>query len=119
MVSLLVMMFFGVGRADGGDISIFEPPDETSCAIVCELLQLSGMYMLEHLKQWCESYLGAPQVVDLYNICDLLVIADRCQAIQLAKVCTHHIRAMISIVMKMEQWSLLSESLKANVLSHK
>ena len=77
------------------------------------------MYMLDHLKQWCESYLGAPQVIDLHNICDLLVIADGCQAHQLGKVCTHHIRAMISVVMKMEQWDLLSESLKATIISHK
>lgn len=66
---MAVMLYLYVGKVDGGEKERFQPPTSASCAVVIQVLQLSDMWMLPHLKQWCEKYLGSMAVVDLHNIC--------------------------------------------------
>ena len=63
---LCMLRYLYTGAADGGDIKVFHPADADKCALVCQLLQLSDLYLLDHLKQWCEVYLGAEEVLNVY-----------------------------------------------------
>lgn len=73
-------------------------------------------YLLDHLKQWCEVYLGADEVLNLYNACDLVVLADMCSAPQLRKRCIYQLRSMLEVVVKMEEWEAVPDALQAEIL---
>lgn len=93
------------------------PPSEESCAMVCSLLQLSDLYDVTHLKEWCEVYLSDRSIAGLYNICDLLTHAEACNARQMAEFLYYIAREMLAVVTKMEQWERLPEELREKILS--
>ena len=45
-----------------------------------------------------------------YNACDLVVLADVCNAPQLRKRCIYQLRAMLPVVIKMEEWGAVPVS---------
>jgi hypothetical protein len=53
---------------------------------------MANRYMMEHLKQYCEAYLAAPGIIDVYNALDLLTHADAVHADQLKRVCIFQIQ---------------------------
>jgi hypothetical protein len=55
-------------------------------------------------------------VVHVYNILDLLQLADSCNASQLLKMSLYHVQSMVHVVKQMEEWDALPQSLKNSVL---
>eukprot|EP00729_Bicosta_minor_P004442 gene4443-12878_t len=96
---MCMLRYLYTGAADGGDIKVFQPADAEKCAL-----------------QWCEVYLGADEVLNLYNACDLVVLADMCSAPQLRKRCIYQLRSMLEVVVKMEEWEAVPDALQAEIL---
>lgn len=94
---LCMLRYLYTGAADGGDIKVFHPADADKCALVCQLLQLSDLYLLDHLKQWCEVYLGAEEVLNVYV---LVCIRPTCKIAPLSQTllqrcnCVFQLRAL-------------------------
>jgi hypothetical protein len=93
------------------------PPNEQRALLVCNLLRLSDLYLLDHLKSWCESYLGKEEVLTVYTVCGLLSHADICNAPQLLKVCCFIVRKMSAVIAVMPEWQELPAELQARSLT--
>ena len=63
------------------------------------------------------SYLSSAQIVSLYNVCDLLLLAHQCDAPQLVQMCLHNIRVQFNLLKGTEQYEALPEDIKSEVLS--
>merc|ERR1712183_503497 len=73
---LFVLTYIYTG-ALGTDVAVacgiaLEPPTFDAAQFVCAVLQLADHFMLAHLKQWCETYLGQPALLTVHSIVDLL-----------------------------------------------
>jgi len=64
--------------------------DSSKLELVVELMKLADQYMLDHLKQICETMLQ--DVVSNDSVDYLLQIADQTNAYQLSSICRHFIR---------------------------
>jgi len=106
-------MYTGSIKHQGNDFEI----TQAAIVTVCSLLQLADYWALDHLKQWCESYLSSAQIVSLYNVCDLLLLAHQCDAPQLVQMCLHNIRVQFNLLKGTEQYEALPEDIKSEVLS--
>lgn len=85
-------------------------PKSVSC--VLSLLRLADLYMLYHLKHVCEGYLSSPDIIGVFNVCELLTHAVGCNATQLARMCAHNIVIQWEAVKLTENWQQLSEEIK-------
>ena len=69
-------------------------------------------FLQPHLKELCELYLSADDIVGVYNVLDLLTHAVECRAEQLKVVCLHKARQMHAVVSRTESWTELAPELR-------
>ena len=93
-------------------------PTEHNLAKVLTMLLLADKYLLQHLKQLCETWLCKPAhgIINVYNVCGLLTHAVGCSAQQLINVCLFHIRNLFEVVSKLDSYEELDSSMKDLVL---
>ena len=100
------------GRRGGDDAMPLYPPTAESAQAVCTLLRLADSFLQPHLKELCELYLSADDIVGVYNVLDLLTHAVECRAEQLKVVCLHKARQMHAVVSRTESWTELAPELR-------
>lgn len=96
----------------GGEAAV----SEATVVLACELLQLADHFLLERLKEVCEVYLAAENVVDVSNVCALLTHAASCNAPQLVAICRFYIVSMQELVTQTDEWAQLPEATKRMVV---
>ena len=63
----------------------------------------------------CCSYLASKQIVSLYNVCDLLLLAYQCEASQLVRMCLHNVKVQFSLLRETTEYNALPEELKGMI----
>lgn len=80
------------------------PVDEITTLYCINVMRLSDMYFLPHLKSIMECWLSSNDVIDVYNVVSLLTHASSCHAYQLLKRCVYIARQMYNIVSNTPEW---------------
>jgi hypothetical protein len=99
------------GGGSGEPILLHKAKPE-SFEIVLGLLRLSDMMDLVFAKEWAEEWLATSEVLDIWNVCTMLVHADACSALQLRALCVHHIQNSFKLVERTSEWQELPDGLK-------
>lgn len=92
------------------------PTKENDVYLMTEILRISDLFLMNHLKSFCEVFLSSVQV-DVFNVCSLVEIAEMCNANQLLNFCIFTIRIMFATVKHTEEWKQLSDTTKHNILA--
>jgi hypothetical protein len=86
--------------------------DPESFEIVLNLLRLADMYGMSYAKEWSEEWLASSNVLDIWNVCNMLTNAHTCNADQLTGLCVHHIQKAYKLVERTQEWAELTDDLK-------
>jgi hypothetical protein len=118
LIMLLSHVYIGgtLDTTDSGSDELdpipLEKTNPESFEIVLGLLQLSDMMELVFAKEWAEEWLASSEVLDIWNVCTMLVHADACSAHQLRALCVHHIQTSFKLVERTKEWQELPDELK-------